>query len=362
MSTMRALLIRALRGAAFGRGASRAAIILSFGLLIERGSIAFAAESPGIVAPEPPKHEAIKAAIAKSLPLLENGARVSLRERARCFTCHNEGLTVMALTAADGRGFPVDRENLRAQVAHAAGFLAKNAANYREGRGQGGQVDTAGYALWTLARANWKPDATTAAVAEYFLLFQKDLDHWKPASQRPPTEQSPFTSTHLALLALKNYGTPEKAGRIQQRFAQARAFLLNAPGQDTEDHVSRLRGLAVLGAKPEEIGNAVQALLHTQRADGGWAQLPGQESDAYATATALLALNEAGDLPVSDFTYTNGILFLLSAQLGDGSWHVKTRSKPIQEYYESGYPHGKDQFISIAAASWATMALLRALN
>jgi hypothetical protein len=41
---------------------------------------------------------------------------------------------------------------------------------------------------------------------------------------------------------------------------------------------------------------------------------------------------------------------------------VKTRSKPIQTYYESGYPHGKDQFISISAASWATIALALAVE
>jgi len=47
--------------------------------------------------------------------------------------------------------------------------------------------------------------------------------------------------------------------------------------------------------------------------------------------------------------------------LDDGSWHVPTRSTPIQTYYESGYPHGEDQFISITAAGWATTALALAL-
>ena len=51
----------------------------------------------------------------------------------------------------------------------------------------------------------------------------------------------------------------------------------------------------------------------------------------------------------------------MSNQLPDGSWHVVSRSKPFQPYFESGYPHGKDQFISIAAAGWATTALLLAL-
>ena len=45
----------------------------------------------------------------------------------------------------------------------------------------------------------------------------------------------------------------------------------------------------------------------------------------------------------------------------DGTWHVHTRSEPIQSYFESGYPHGEDQFISITAAGWATTALALAL-
>lgn len=53
--------------------------------------------------------------------------------------------------------------------------------------------------------------------------------------------------------------------------------------------------------------------------------------------------------------------YLLASQLDDGSWHVRTRSEPIQTYYESGYPHDKDQFISISAAGWATTALALAL-
>ena len=46
---------------------------------------------------------------------------------------------------------------------------------------------------------------------------------------------------------------------------------------------------------------------------------------------------------------------------GENPDAVKSRSKPFQTYFESGYPHGKDQFISIAAASWSTTALLLSL-
>src|SRR5439155_24846117 len=96
-------------------------------------------------------------------------------------------------------------------------------------------------------------------------------------------------------------------------------------------------------------------------ADGGWAQLPDMETDAYATGTALVALHQAGGLAMRAAAYHKGLRYLMASQLEDGSWHVKTRSKPIQTYYESGYPHGEDQFISINAAGWATTALELAL-
>lgn len=302
--------------------------------------------------------DAIRTAVAKAIPLLEAGARGSLEERDNCFTCHNQGLPIMALATARDRGFKIDEENLRAQVKFTADFLAKNREKYLAGKGQGGQADTAGYALWALANGGWKPDEATAAVAEYLVGWQRGLVHWKPQSNRPPTEQSLFTSTHVALRGLKTFGTPEQRERIEQRIAEVREWLLKTPAQDTEDRVSRLRALHVIGADTKTVA---KELLDTQRADGGWAQLADMTSDAYATATVLAALHQAGGLATTDAAYQRGLDFLLAAQLPDGSWHVRTRSKPIQRYYESGYPHGKDQFISITAAGWATTALALAL-
>ena len=52
---------------------------------------------------------------------------------------------------------------------------------------------------------------------------------------------------------------------------------------------------------------------------------------------------------------------LLATQRADGTWLVRSRSKPFQPYYESGFPHGQDQFISSAATGWAATALAAAL-
>src|SRR6188472_2490843 len=70
---------------------------------------------PSPAAPAPTS-EAIRAAVAKSLPLLEAASKTSMERRSQCFTCHNQGLPVMALTTARARGFTVDADNLRRQV------------------------------------------------------------------------------------------------------------------------------------------------------------------------------------------------------------------------------------------------------
>jgi hypothetical protein len=41
---------------------------------------------------------------------------------------------------------------------------------------------------------------------------------------------------------------------------------------------------------------------------------------------------------------------------------VKARALVIQPYFESGFPYGHDQFISVAASNWAAMALALAVR
>jgi squalene cyclase len=101
----------------------------------------------------------------------------------------------------------------------------------------------------------------------------------------------------------------------------------------------------------------VRDLVQTQQKTGGWAQTTELAADAYATGSALVMLHQAGGMPVGHSVYQRGLAFLVATQQPDGSWFVGSRSRPFQTYFESGFPHGKDQFISIAASSWATAAL-----
>ena len=82
------------------------------------------------------------------------------------------------------------------------------------------------------------------------------------------------------------------------------------------------------------------------------------QSDAYATGQALAALRESGVVAASqEPALRRGVEFLLRTQLVDGSWLVKSRAVPIQAYFESGFPHGADQWISAAGTAWAVRAL-----
>jgi hypothetical protein len=218
-------------------------------------------------------------------------------------------------------------------------------------------VDTAGYALFTLELGGWKPDATTESVVEYLLLRDRDRNHWRTSSRRPPSETSDFTATWVALRALEKWGTPAQKQRIEQRRLAVRRWLLESRAHDTEDRVFRLWGLRSVEADEYDLQAAVQELLRTQRRDGGWGQTDRMASDAYATGTVLVALHSAGSLATTDRVYRRGVDFLLETQQDDGSWWVRSRSLPFQKYFESGFPHGKDQFISMAASGWATTAL-----
>src|SRR5262245_49559328 len=122
----------------------------------------------GAAAAEPTvTQEELKAAIAKSLPLLMKAAVGHREERKQCFACHQQGVPILALTAAKAKGLAINQDELSTQLEFIAGFLKKNREQYLQGKGQGGQADTAGYALITLAAGDWKPDETTAAVTEY---------------------------------------------------------------------------------------------------------------------------------------------------------------------------------------------------
>ena len=303
----------------------------------------------------------VRRSIERAIPLLEKGSAGSAEQRT-CFTCHNQALPILALSAARVRGFSVDEDNLKRQVRHTFEHLQRGQKNYRQGRGQGGQVITAGYALWALEAGGHPLDDVTAAVTEYLLQYQQKASHWRHPGNRPPSSGSDFTTTYVALRGLAAFGTGPQSDRIQARCETVSRWLEKAAPADTEDRVFRLLGLNHVGASEPIIAAAAEELIEQQRGDGGWAQTDQMKSDAYATGTVLSALLRTGRLTAAAPAAEKAVRFLIESQLDDGSWHVVSRAKPFQTYYESGFPHAKDQFISIAASSWAALALVESLG
>jgi hypothetical protein len=124
----------------------------------------------------------------------------------------------------------------------------------------------------------------------------------------------------------------------------------------------QLLGLAWAGESSDLLRDKAAALVAEQRADGSWAQLPGLASDAYATGQSLFALHQAAAIAPGHKAWRRGAQFLLTTQQPDGTWHVRRRSFPFQPTMDSGFPHGRDSWISAAGTSWALLALARATD
>lgn len=302
----------------------------------------------------------LRSAIERALPQLEAGATGSADER-QCFTCHNQGLPVMALSSAQRHGFRIDSQVLARQLKHTWEHLQRGQQGYAEAKGQGGQAMTAGYALWTLEAGDLAPDEVTRDVCHYLLERHRDKEYWLAGGQRLPSSGSSFTSTYVALRTLEHFATPDQRERLAARRSGVAKWLLSANPQSTEDRVFHLRCLPYIAVEPDVVSSWAQQLIRLQHPSGGWSQDGVLAPDAYATGSVLTALHDVAGIDLGQPAFARGVRFLLDTQLPDGTWQVTTHAKPIQEYYESGFPHGDDQFISIAASGWAVLALLAAL-
>ena len=298
----------------------------------------------------------IRDAVQRTVALMQKSGPEFVKVSG-CSSCHNQSLPQMTYALARERGLQVDPQISDKQ---AKGVIAMFKP-YREQMLAGKEnipdpAISVSYLLIGLAAEGYKPDETTAAMA-YLVSHAADADgSFRCFVARPPIESSAISATALSLRALQAYGKDP-----EPQVEKAREWLRTATPRTTEEKAMKLLGLVWAKASADDLRAAAKPLLTEQRPDGGWAQLPALESDAYATGQALVALHAAGQIRVSDAVYGSGSAFLLRTQRPDGSWLVRSRSIPFQPYKESGFPHGKDQWISAAGSGWAAMALLQSL-
>jgi N-acyl-D-amino-acid deacylase len=309
------------------------------------------------------KTDPARAAIEKGLRRIEQGAASYIKHR-KCFSCHHQAMSLKSLSSARRRGFKVDKARIRQQLEFTLAHFSKKKDKVAKGEAVEGASTMAVYALSALDAADYPADETTAALVRYLLVKQKSDGSWPALAQRPPAEGSLFTNTALAMHVLRRYGPARNAkgaddlrAKVARALARGKEWLLDNEPENMEDTIFRLRGLVYAGADKKAIAAARAQLLKEQRKDGSWAQLPDLDGDAYATGAALMALRQAG-LAATDAAYRKAVKFLLATQKEDGSWIVKTRTRPLQTFFDNGDPGGKSQFISFASTNWAVLALL----
>jgi ankyrin repeat protein len=309
---------------------------------------------------KPSPASSVRAAVQRSIPLLQR-ADVTFIQKAGCVSCHNNSLTAMTVAVARKNGLRVDDETARRQTTTIASYIESWRERALQGIGIPGTQDTISYILLGLASDNHPPDEATDAMARYLKSLQSPNGEWRLAAiLRPPIESSDIEVTAVSMRAIQVYAPKAHRAEYDESVQRAKTWLGKAQPRTNEDRVFQLLGLMWTGADQQVIRKASRDLIAGQRPDGGWAQISSLPSDAYATGQALFALRECAALSVSDEIYERGIRFLLNTQLEDGSWYVKSRAVPFQPYFESGFPHGHDQWISAAATNWAVMALVPA--
>jgi hypothetical protein len=295
---------------------------------------------------------ATQAAIEKSLALLQKTG-VEFVKVSGCTSCHHQSLPQMAYGLARERGITVDAETSQKQVKSTIAMFKPHREAMLEGKENFPDPSiSVSYSLIGLAAEGYAPDATTEAMAHLVSTQQSSDGSFRILGARPPMESSPISGTALSIRALQLYGQ-----QPELQISRAAAWLRTVTPKTTEERAMQLLGLAWAKARPEEMREAAKALLALQKSDGGWAQLPALETDAYATGQALMALQASGFLDVASPIYIRSAEYLLRTQRPDGSWFVRSRSVPFQPYRESGFPYGKDQWISASGTGWATMAL-----
>ena len=299
-----------------------------------------------------------RAALERSIPLLQKADAVFL-EKSGCVSCHHNTFTSMTVSVARNNGFKVDEQIARDQRKKIGAYIETWRERSLQGVGIPGESNSVCYILLGLAAENYPPDPATDALARFLMSQQWPNGQWQAFAHRPPMGTSDFAITASALRSLQVYGAKAQQAKYGIAVKRAADWLMKAQPQTTDDRVFQLLGLTWAGMRPDSdiIKKGVRALIAEQRANGGWSQIPGLASDAYATGQALAALRLAGSINAIDPAYKRGIEFLLKTQLEDGSWYVKSRAVPLQPYFEGGFPHGNDQWISAAATNWASMGL-----
>jgi len=295
-------------------------------------------------------------ATERSMPLLQSSAEGMLSQGG-CIACHGQDVTHVAATLASRKGWKVNSESYdRSLKVIRSGWIASDQGMLQSIEA-GGWPDIQNYASFALASSNEPASWNSDVFVRYLISKQRSEGNWHViGASRAPIQDGDLSRTALSIRTLSSYGIPARKTEIDERISRAANWLAAQAPVSTEDRVMQLLGLKWADKHSPLREDRKKELLALQRSDGGWAQTPNLNSDAYATGEVLFTLREMG-VPSSDAVVRKGVEFLLKTQRADGSWYVPSRAMKIQPYFQSGFPYDHHQWISSAATAWAAMGL-----
>ena len=299
-------------------------------------------------------------ALQRALPLLSRSGAQFFKESG-CAGCHHQPLQARAFAAASRAGLTADatlRKNfldsmlsVRPLIGSILPVLSPPPGDY----------DPLLAYMMAFADLGEPASEMTDLIAHYIVVRQDSNGAWSNLGiARPPMEESTITRTAMAIRTLQLYGWPARRSEFADRIGRARRWLQNAKPITTYEWADKIASLQAAGVPMSALGSEAAELLKLQRPDGGWAQTPYLDSDAYATGMVLYTLYTGGLALPSDACYRRGVDFVIRTQFPDGSCYVRSRAPKFQPYFQSGFPFDHDQWISSAATSFAVMALVPA--
>ncbi|HEV3330779.1 MAG TPA: ankyrin repeat domain-containing protein [Bryobacteraceae bacterium] len=313
-----------------------------------------APETPAAPDPDP------VASLSRGVTLLLSAAPSVFQKRG-CISCHSQALPAELAAVARRKGVAVNEEMAATNLNQILAFSKTSAEAAMQGDELAGNSTTLGYIMAAFAAERRPLDKITAAYSHLAASMQMPDGRWLGNGvSRPPEEGGLITTTAMAVRAMALYPLAGPNSARDEKLRRAQQWLLAAEPHSAEERSMRLMGLVWTKAARPRVDAAMREVMAQQRDGGGWSQADPLAPDAYATGLSLYALREGG-MPVTAQVYRKGIAFLLANQYADGSWLVKTRSYPVQPYFESGYPYGRNQWISAAGASWASLAIAHTL-
>lgn len=315
-------------------------------------------------APANVTNEQTRRVIARGLDFLIKDV-AAWRKEKNCATCHHGTMTVWALAEAKSRGHAVADDVYADIVQWTKERFFKKLDEPRDTRPGWKMVSTPSLLLAVMAQNVAKQDAIAAAdlkrIAGHLLRHQEEDGSWAwssapPVNRPPPVFESDEVATLLAMMALAPHepADPKEKSDIRAARQRGAAWLAkNKPNDTTQAAALRLLMKLRAGAAGEKLQPDVTHFLSLQRKDGGWAQIPERDSDAYATGQALYVLSLAG-VKNDHAAIQRGVAFLATTQKEDGAWPMTRRGHP-------GVTPGKYTVpIIYFGSAWATIGLVRA--